>query len=430
MPRDGALPWRVMAEMSGRHVIFISNGHGEDLIASRVASELRTLSEAGGLSVEISGVPLVGMGRSYEECGIETVGPRAVLPSGGFARSGLKHLAADLAAGLLGITVRQVRAIRRHSAEARCRSSRVLGVCVGDVWCLWIGTSGLGAKAIFMPTAKSDYIRPHFGVERALIRRRARAVIARDELTASGFRAHGIDAVWLGNVMMDAVGGSRGDLAGELGLARPLVGILPGSRAEAVGNMVHIVRVMERLGLDGVVALADSISPEELGRRVTEATGGRWAFREPDAADLARGVAGRLIFDGVSADVGDGHEVRPVVLTKGRFGDVLAAADIVVGLAGTANEQAAGLGKPVVTFPGDGPQFTPKFARAQKRLLGDAVRLVEPYDPSAVAAAVQEILSCSETARRMGEAGMARMGGPGASRKIAEFLLCSLEEER
>lgn len=416
--------------MSDRQVIFISNGHGEDLIASRVALELRALSEANGVAVEISGAPLVGMGRPYEECGIETVGPKAVLPSGGFARSGLRHLVADLAAGLLGVTVRQVQAIRRHVAEARKRSAQVLGVCVGDVWCLWIGTSGLGGKAVFMPTAKSDYIRPHCEAERAVIRRRARAVIARDELTACGLCAHGIDAVWLGNVMMDAVSGSHGDLASDLGLARPLVGILPGSRAEAMGNMVHIVGVMERLGLDGAVALADSIDPEELGRRVSEGTGGRWSFGGPDAADQARGVVGRLVFGGVSTGIGDGHEVRPVVLTKGRFGGVLAAADIVVGLAGTANEQAAGLGKPVVTFPGDGPQFTPKFARAQKRLLGDAVRMVEPFDPDAVAAAVREILCHPETARSMGEAGMARMGGPGASRKIAEFLLRSLEGER
>lgn len=418
-----------MVEMSDSRVIFISNGHGEDLIASRVASELRALSDARGLPLEISGVPLVGMGRAYEECGIEAVGPRAVLPSGGFARSGLRHLVADLAAGLLGTTVRQVRAIRQHVAEAAGRPSRVLGVCVGDVWCLWIGTSGLGAKAVFMPTAKSDHIRPHFGVERAVIRRRARAVIARDELTAGGFRSYGIDAVWLGNVMMDAVGGSRRDLGRELGLSRPLVGILPGSRAEVAANMVRIVEVMERLGLDGAAALADSISPEELGYRVSETTEGRWAFREPDAADLALGVVGRLVFAEASG-CGGGRIVRPVVLTKGRFGDVLAAADIVVGLAGTANEQAAGLGKPVVTFPGEGPQFTPKFARAQKRLLGDAVRLIEPFDPNAVAAAVREILSRPEIARKMGEAGMARMGGPGASQKIAEFLLCSLGEER
>ncbi len=35
----------------------------------------------------------------------------------------------------------------------------------------------------------------------------------------------------------------------------------------------------------------------------------------------------------------------------------------MIGLSGTANEQAAGLGKPVVTFVGPGSQFTPYLLR-------------------------------------------------------------------
>ena len=42
-------------------------------------------------------------------------------------------------------------------------------------------------------------------------------------------------------------------------------------------------------------------------------------------------------------------------------------------MAGTAAEQAIGLGKPVIQIEGKGPQFTKSFAEAQRRLLGKYV---------------------------------------------------------
>jgi len=42
-------------------------------------------------------------------------------------------------------------------------------------------------------------------------------------------------------------------------------------------------------------------------------------------------------------------------------------------MAGTAAEQAIGLGKPVIQIDGKGPQFTKTFAEAQRRLLGKYV---------------------------------------------------------
>jgi uncharacterized protein (TIGR03492 family) len=61
---------------------------------------------------------------------------------------------------------------------------------------------------------------------------------------------------------------------------------------------------------------------------------------------------------------------------RDRFGDILQASQVVVGMAGTAIEQAVGLGKPVIQIPGRGPQFTYRFAEAQMRLLGSSVQTV------------------------------------------------------
>ena len=52
---------------------------------------------------------------------------------------------------------------------------------------------------------------------------------------------------------------------------------------------------------------------------------------------------------------------------------MLQQSDLVIGLAGTAIEQAVGLAKPALQLPGKGPQFTAAFAEAQRRLLGPTV---------------------------------------------------------
>ena len=46
-------------------------------------------------------------------------------------------------------------------------------------------------------------------------------------------------------------------------------------------------------------------------------------------------------------------------------------ADLVLSMCGTAAEQAVMIGKPVLAIKGKGPQFTERFAKRQKRLLGD-----------------------------------------------------------
>ena len=133
------------------------------------------------------------------------------------------------------------------------------------------------------------------------------------------------------------------------------------------------------------------------------------ARERPDVA-FAMALAGNLSLDrAVDILKKDGWRVLPesgslgkrrryltkensvLLLAHGLFGDLLEGSRICLGLAGTANEQAAGLGRPVVAFPGPGAQFTSKFLAAQKRLLGDA--LVAAAGPEAAGQAILNILS-------------------------------------
>ena len=108
-------------------------------------------------------------------------------------------------------------------------------------------------------------------------------------------------------------------------------------------------------------------------------------------------------------------------VVEGRFGDVLASARIAIGTAGTANEQAAARGVPVVSFPLE-PSYGLAFLLNQKRLLGEALTLSDP-EPGAIAAAARGLLGDDEARVRAGRIGRQRMGAPGGSRAIALDLL-------
>ena len=143
----------------------------------------------------------------------------------------------DLRAGLLSLTWRQIKALRRMSSAY----DRAIGV--GDVYPLALNAFFLKRPFVFIPTAKSDYIRPHYGVEIALMRRTCAAVFPRDAKTAAGLAQKGVPAQYLGNLMMDALRITGVDYRAG---AQWVIGILPGSRApEAYRNTAQLLRVVE-----------------------------------------------------------------------------------------------------------------------------------------------------------------------------------------
>ena len=120
---------------------------------------------------------------------------------------------------------------------------------------------------------------------------------------------------------------------------------------------------------------------------------------------------------------------------RGAFREVLQRSDLVIGMAGTAIEQAVGLAKPVLQLPGQGPQFTAAFAEAQRRLLGPTVFCAAEETGSreameSTAELAMALLNRSqrdpdlqqqcrvEAQRRLGEAG----GGPRMASAISALL--------
>ena len=389
----GVERWGAVTTVQQRlDLLIVSNGHGEDAIGARLGAAFRERRP----ELALAAFPLVGPGEAYRQAGIALAFRSRPMPSGGFGWQDPRAFVRDVAAGFLSLTAAQMDALRR----LRERVGALL--LVGDIYPVLMTLAYRVPRAL-VATARSDYISPHLAVERRILARACRVVFARDEPTARSLARDGVPAVCVGNVMMDMVEPSGLSLGLREGA--PVVGVLPGSRQDWPDNLLAIAGVLRRVreGRPDVQAVAALAGPlPEPGR-----LGDAWELEPADEAGQRAGLDGWLV------DRTDGWRMG---LSRSAFGDVLARADLVVGLAGTANEQAAGLGRVVVAFARPGVQYTRRFALRQKRLLGDALVLAD--GPEQAAREVLRLLDDPQERLRRGEVGRQRMGPPGATRRV------------
>jgi uncharacterized protein (TIGR03492 family) len=392
-----------------RRVLLISNGHGEDLLAGVLAEALHRQRP----DIDLWAFPIVGTGQGYARFPVEVVGVQKEMPSGGWIRQSFTALREDVKAGFLKLTRQQWQALK----ALRSQVSHV--IAVGDIYALYLGYRFVAKPLAFVPTAKSDYIRSHLAIEKRLMKKHCQIVLARDELTAANLRQSQIPAEYVGNLMMDAIFPSGRGLPG-VSPNEMVIGILPGSRGEAYDNLPLLCVTMDEITLKRpdivfAVALAGNLSLDKAAAILKE-YGWQTIVKSPAGVDSDGQIPeesnrARWLVKGKSR----------LIVAQGRFGDILVSSYLSLGMAGTANEQAVGLGRPVVAFPGSGSQFTPKFLRAQKRLLGDALEVTE--DPKAAGQAVLEILADPTKYEVMAACGRGRMGEPGGAERMADRLI-------
>jgi uncharacterized protein (TIGR03492 family) len=415
---------RISHKMPGR-LLVLSNGHGEDLIALRVLLALRQRCP----QLELAVLPLVGEGSAFaaaEQAGaLRRIGPRRLLPSGGFSNQSLSGLLRDLAAGVVGLSWRQWRLVRRWGL----RGDPVLAV--GDLLPLLLAW-GSGAPYGFIGTPKSDYTwrsGPGSAGVAALYHRlkgsewdpwewalmgraRCRLVALRDGLTARGLQRHGVRALAPGNPMMDGLEGSPLPVA--LAAHRRLV-LLGGSRMpEALGNLERLL-----LALDPWARRPPG-DRDAAGLLVLAPTGSRPSPEDWQPLLQRLGYEPAAIPDGTGAQAAWCRGSVLLLIGSGGFGRWASWGEVGIAAAGTATEQLVGLGVPCLSLPGPGPQFKLGFAQRQSRLLGGAVGVCRS---AAELADRLELLWREPSLRRsLGRIGRRRMGPPGGSAALAELV--------
>ena len=387
--------------VNGKRIVFLSNGHGEDQAAAEIIRHLLQLDP----HLHITAMPIVGEGLAYRELNTEFIDAGARLPSGGFMRLGPRNLISDLKAGLMAYTFRQISLLKR------LREQTDLVVACGDVFLLVMAGLFVKKPVVFYAAAKSEYINGHYTVEKFLMHKLAIKVFTRDEPTARALADSGINAVYLGNPVMAEVKEAAG--LGIKNNGDSILGFLPGTRDDAYENISDFLRTIEILdmaekkdALKFIISFSTFLKPDIL-RKMLQSRGG-W--------NLGAADNGYYVLKKASINV---------FLIAGHFEAVLRESDLIIGLSGTGNEQAAGHGKPVVAFPVDRRQYNRRFAAAQKKLLGECLAVVEP-DPSAVAKKVLEILGSDCIYRQMAAAGMERMGVKGGAGEISKDILLIL----
>ncbi|HME82411.1 MAG TPA: lipid-A-disaccharide synthase-related protein [Candidatus Eremiobacteraceae bacterium] len=388
--------------MSAPNVLLVSNGYGEMAIAGYLASAIAARAP----EAIIEHFPMVGgaAAADADAAPARVVGPAARMPSGGLiAYWNVRNLVRDVGAGLLSLTARQFSFLRRQG-------SRDAIVAVGDVYCAAACLVFARRPTVFVATAKSEYVASHSGLERA-VARRARIVFARDAATAVALAADGVPARYAGNLMMDGVRVTGVDLREPPNSVN--VAVLPGSRDDAPANAAAAIRRL--------VLVAHALAPASVHAFISLAPG---MDRAPLLAACA-GAGAVLTPTGAQSGVIASGAAGPLTIgvISGAFGDMLSRSVMALGQAGTANEQAAGLGLPVIaSSPGGDPARVGWYRMRQQRLLGDAL-LVLPDEDHAFARGVVSLLGDTSRMRAMGETGRARMGGPGGADAVAQAVL-------
>ena len=418
-------------------LLFVSNGHGEDAIGGRLAQEFRKLAP----NLELAAVPIVGRGMPYERAGIPLLGPRWELPSGGFTFTSLELFLGDWRDGMYQKTHEQHWAVRNANADAV--------LVVGDVYALWVTFSfafkNRAAKNLsrnaqtprvfqvqpLVSRSYQDNMTAQDRLERAnrvtvdsftapdrWYMKRVEKIWARDARTSQWLHELGLpQADFAGNVMMDLLE-PECDLQALLdanksanGSDRPVLALLPGTRddyRESLPRMLEVVAQLHNNQSDNQLKVqALAAFPGDLNR--LELPDG-WTWTEPSPLERQASAERTAVKD---------HTRVPIL--RNAFAALLHASGVALGTAGTANEQAVGLGKPTVAFPTNGPQFTGSFARAQKRLLGDGLILVA-NDPEQIVRGLRQALT-PEAREAAKQAGLERMGTAGGANKIVLEIL-------
>ncbi|ACK41495.1 MULTISPECIES: lipid-A-disaccharide synthase-related protein [Dictyoglomus] len=401
-----------------KRILFISNGYGEDYVAVNVAKEILNMEP----SISIEGLPIVGEGNLYINSQIPIIGPHKFTPSGGFLSS-IRTLVKDVREGLIKLHYKQLKSLKEWLKEDG------IIIAVGDIVPLALAVFSKKPfffisiqKSVYyvinnnyeniekkeaIKIAKKAYLLEYYFMKN----NRLLKVFPRDKLSYDILKLSHINAEYLGNPMMDGL-----EPTGRLNLDKfenyLKVLLLPGSRIPEAYNNFNII-------LNGIFSLVHSDIKE------------RFLFLTALAKSINMSEVSKILDEKNFTHIDSSEDYmlynykNHFLLLTNLFNDCIHQAQIGICMAGTATEQFVGLGKPVIVIPGKGPQYTKKFAYAQKRLLGPSLFIAE--NPKTLPNVFKKIYKNEKILKEVHENGKRRMGEKGASQKIAESIIKTIK---
>lgn len=333
-------------------ILLLSNGHGEDLSGALIGKDLQKFDH------QVEAFPFVGHGYSFSSAAIKIVGETKEFSTGGLGYTSLLGRSTEILQGQVFYLARRL--FHLFSVAGNYDLLVVIGDVV-PVLSAWLTRLPVVTYLVAYSSHYEGKLRLPWPCVNCLSSKRFLSVYSRDQLTADDLTNQLLRKVdFLGNPFMDPVLKTQPALP----QIHSRLGLLPGSRRpELDKNLLLILRMIELLPEANVInndisfdiALVPALDDESLRNLV----------------DLQVWKLGKSI-ERVSCLHLIGKKYR-VNIHRDSFVKVLQSSDILLSMAGTASEQAVGLGKPVLQLQGHGPQFTASFAEAQRRLLGPTV---------------------------------------------------------
>ncbi len=399
-------------------LLFLCNGHGEDVIASEIIKRL--LKKIKNKNIEV--LPLVGSGdvfNSIKSKNFRKIGCLKELPSGGFSNQSLKGFLLDLFAGFLIDNLRNFLIVKQKSKH-NCKI-----IAVGDflpllyAWCSECEFSFIGTPKSDHTWSSgpgwdlSDFYHKLKGSEWdpwevfLMNSPRCKFLIMRDKITANNLNKKNINAKYLGNPMMDFVSTKNEKISNIISFKRII--LLVGSRyPEALKNLDNFLNCLQdfHFSKDLLILLPLSINANVIQ---IQSFLNNYGFIKQSKVKFL-----------IDEDSVWKKKDQYVVIGKGKFNLWANMAEVGLSNAGTATEQIAGLGIPSLSLPGTGPQFTKSFAKRQSRLLGGSVLVCK--NKKILLKRLSLLLKRKVDRLEQAKIGKKRMGESGASNKIVDSI--------
>ena len=395
----------------------MSNGHGEDFSGALIGQALSTLN------FDVDALPLVGFGHAYSQAGIRTVGKTKEFSTGGLGYTSLSGRITELLQGQV------IYLAQRLFYLLSIASKYDLLVVIGDVVpvvAAWLTGLPVVTYLVAYSSHYEGQLKLPWPCLNCLSSGRFLSVLTRDQLTADDLSTQLLrPAEFLGNPFMDPV------LTHQVPLPRcnSRVGLIPGSRRPELDNNLLLI-----------LSLFDLFPREKLNKSSLSFDMALVpALSDVELIDLVAMKGWEL--HGSDTNNGSAQLVRnhwKINIHRDSFVNVLQSSDVLLCMAGTATEQAAGLAKPIVQLLGNGPQFTQAFAEAQQRLLGPTIfcakgKVGEELHLINTGQLIFDLLERIQTdsclRQKCNEQALLRLGGKGGAEKIAktisELILCT-----
>jgi len=338
-------------------ILILSNGHGEDLSGSLIAKQFVKSGSS------VNALPIVGKGIHYEKEKIKIIGKTKEFSTGGIGYNSFKGRLNEIFGGEIFYLLKKL------YLTYKIRKKYDYFVVVGDivpVFFAWVCKKDFCTYLVAYSSHYEGNLKLPWPSKFFLLSQKAKKIYTRDSLTAKDLTLQLKKKVsFLGNPFMDKFFFRDK----EFNKSEFSIGLFPGSRfPEILDNFVLILEVLEALSdlkyfqkIQFNFAIVNSLSSTKISELFKIR---KWVcldkIKDKDLLKFR-------------------YKYLEVNIYWNNFDKILLRSRCCISMAGTAAEQAIGLGKPVIQIEGKGPQFTKSFAEAQRRLLGKYVFCASNY---------------------------------------------------